>query len=100
LYGPLIYRFAREARGHGVPEVMIAVATEDGRIRPQVSLVKAVASAVCIGAGGSVGPRGPDRADRIGAGVGSGPARPASPSRPTSAPAPAPGPTEVLSPEQ
>ena len=26
LYGPLIFRFAREARGHGVPEVMMAVA--------------------------------------------------------------------------
>ena len=37
LYGPLIYRFAREARGHGVPEVMIAVAENGGRIRPQVS---------------------------------------------------------------
>jgi len=59
LYGPLIYRFAREARGHGVPEVMIAVATEDGRIRPQVSLVKALASGLCIGVGGSVGREGP-----------------------------------------
>ena len=59
LYGPLIYRFAREARGHGVPEVMIAVAVQDGKIRPQVSVVKALASALCIGAGGSVGREGP-----------------------------------------
>jgi CIC family chloride channel protein len=59
IYGPLIYRFAREARGHGVPEVMIAVADHGGRIRPQVSAVKAVASAVCIGVGGSVGREGP-----------------------------------------
>jgi chloride channel protein, CIC family len=59
VYGPLIYRFAREARGHGVPEVMIAVADNGGRIRPQVSVVKAVASAVCIGVGGSVGREGP-----------------------------------------
>jgi chloride channel protein, CIC family len=59
LYGPLIYRFAREARGHGVPEVMIAVAENGGRIRPQVSAVKAVASALCIGVGGSVGREGP-----------------------------------------
>ena len=34
LYGPLIQRFAREARGHGVPEVMVAVAENGGRIRP------------------------------------------------------------------
>jgi CIC family chloride channel protein len=59
LYGPLIYRFAREARGHGVPEVMIAVSENGGRIRPQVSVVKAVASALCIGVGGSVGREGP-----------------------------------------
>jgi chloride channel protein, CIC family len=59
VYGPLIYRFAREARGHGVPEVMIAVAENGGRIRPQVSAVKALASALCIGTGGSVGREGP-----------------------------------------
>ena len=59
VYGPLIYRYAREARGHGVPEVMVAVAENGGRIRPQVSVVKAVASAVCIGTGGSVGREGP-----------------------------------------
>ena len=59
VYGPLIYRWAREARGHGVPEVMIAVAERGGRIRPQVSVVKALASALCIGTGGSVGREGP-----------------------------------------
>ena len=59
IYGPLIYNWAREARGHGVPEVMIAVADEGGRIRPQVSVVKAIASALCIGTGGSVGREGP-----------------------------------------
>ena len=59
VYGPLVYRFAREARGHGVPEVMIAVAENGGRIRPQVSVVKALALAICIGAGGSVGREGP-----------------------------------------
>ena len=58
-YGPLIYRFAREARGHGVPEVMLAVAENGGRIRPQVTIVKALASALCIGGGGSVGREGP-----------------------------------------
>jgi CIC family chloride channel protein len=59
LYGPLVYFFAREARGHGVPEVMVAVARNGGRIRPQVAVVKAVASALCIGGGGSVGREGP-----------------------------------------
>ena len=59
VYGPLIQRFAREARGHGVPEVMYAVAESGGRIRPQVALVKSLASALCIGTGGSVGREGP-----------------------------------------
>jgi len=59
LYGPLIAFFAREARGHGVPEVMLAVAERGGRIRPQVAVVKSLASALCIGSGGSVGREGP-----------------------------------------
>lgn len=59
LYGPLVARFAPEARGHGVPEVMFAVARHGGRIRPRVALVKALASAICIGSGGSVGREGP-----------------------------------------
>jgi len=59
IYGPLIYRFAREARGHGVPEVMLAVAEHGGRIRPQVAIIKSLASALCIGSGGSVGREGP-----------------------------------------
>ena len=59
LYGPLVARFAPEARGHGVPEVMLAVAERGGRIRPQVPVVKALASALCIGSGGSVGREGP-----------------------------------------
>lgn len=59
LYGPLVARFAPEARGHGVPEVMLAVSEQGGRIRPQVPAVKALASALCIGSGGSVGREGP-----------------------------------------
>lgn len=59
VYGPIVYRFAREARGHGVPEVMLAVAERGGRIGPQVAVVKALASALCIGTGGSVGREGP-----------------------------------------
>ncbi len=38
---------------------MVAVVRNGGRIRPQVAIVKAVASALCIGGGGSVGREGP-----------------------------------------
>ncbi len=57
--GPMIYFFAREAKGHGVPEVMEAVAMRGGRIRPIVVVIKALASSICIGSGGSAGREGP-----------------------------------------
>ena len=38
---------------------MLAVAENGGRIRPPVTIVKALASAITIGTGGSVGREGP-----------------------------------------
>ena len=69
LVGPVIYRWAREAKGHGVPEVMAAILTRGGYIRPRVVVVKAFASAVTIGSGGSVGREGP--IVQIGSSIGS-----------------------------
>ncbi len=57
--GPLIAFFAKEARGHGVPEVMKALVMKGGRIRPRVAITKILASALCIGTGGSAGREGP-----------------------------------------
>ncbi|MFQ5804884.1 MAG: chloride channel protein [Phycisphaerae bacterium] len=57
--GLIIYYFAREAKGHGVPEVMEAVALRSGRIRPRVVIAKMLASATSIASGGSVGREGP-----------------------------------------
>ena len=57
--GPLIYFLAREAKGPGVPEVMVAVITKGSVMRPVVVVVKALASAVTIASGGSVGREGP-----------------------------------------
>ena len=57
--GPMIYFFAREAKGHGVPEVMEAVVLRGGRIRPIVVIIKSLASSISIGSGGSVGREGP-----------------------------------------
>jgi len=51
--------FAPEAKGHGVPEVMYSILDKGGKIRPIVSIVKSLASAICIGSGGSVGREGP-----------------------------------------
>ncbi|HHN94466.1 MAG TPA: chloride channel protein, partial [Anaerolineae bacterium] len=55
----LTQNYAPEARGHGVPEVMDAVYYQRGRIRPIVAVIKALASALSIGSGGSVGREGP-----------------------------------------
>ncbi len=52
-------RYAPEAQGHGVPEVITAVARHDGVVRPHVALVKILASGFCIGTGGSIGREGP-----------------------------------------
>ena len=52
-------KWAPEAKGHGVPEVMVAVMEHRGVIRPVVALIKSLASAISIGAGGSVGREGP-----------------------------------------
>ena len=59
IVGLLVYYLAPETKGHGVPEVMYAVDREGGRIRIRVAVIKAVASSVCIGSGGSVGREGP-----------------------------------------
>ncbi|MDH3974977.1 MAG: chloride channel protein [Deltaproteobacteria bacterium] len=59
IVGLIIYFFASEAKGHGVPEVMSAVALRGGIIRRRVAGAKAIASAISIGTGSSVGSEGP-----------------------------------------
>jgi CIC family chloride channel protein len=67
--GLVVSFFASEAKGHGVPEVMQAIALRGGRIRKRVAAAKIFASAVTIGSGGSVGREGP--MVQIGASIGS-----------------------------
>lgn len=50
---------AREVRGHGVPQILEALALRGGRIRPRVGVLGIVAPAITIGSGGSVGREGP-----------------------------------------
>lgn len=56
---PIIIYGAKEAKGHGVPEIIEALVLRSGRIRGKVVAVKALASSICIGSGGSVGREGP-----------------------------------------
>jgi chloride channel protein, CIC family len=55
----LVTKFAPEARGHGVPEVVDAIYYRGGIIRPIVAVVKSLASAIAIGSGAAVGREGP-----------------------------------------
>ena len=55
----IVKNFAPEAKGHGVPEVIDAIYYRGGVIRPVVTLIKALASGICIGTGGSAGREGP-----------------------------------------
>ncbi len=67
--GYITQRFAKEAKGHGVPEVMTALAISGGVIRKRVVGVKIAASALTIGFGGAAGREGP--MVQIGAAIGS-----------------------------
>ena len=69
IVGPLVYFLAREAKGHGVPEVMEAVTLRGGIIRKRVVIIKSLASAISISTGGSVGREGP--IVQIGSAIGS-----------------------------
>ncbi len=69
IVGPIVYRYAREARGHGVPEVMESILLRGGSIRARVVAAKITASAVSIGSGASVGREGP--IVQIGSAIGS-----------------------------
>lgn len=57
--GILIYFWAREAKGHGVPQVLKALIQRNGNIPLRVGVVKVFASVFTVGSGGSSGTEGP-----------------------------------------
>jgi CIC family chloride channel protein len=69
LVGPIVTRFARETRGQGVSDVMLAVETAGSRIRARVAPTMALTTALTLGSGGAAGRQGPSV--QIGAGLGS-----------------------------
>ncbi len=71
--GLIVYFLAPEAEGHGTDAVIEAYHQRDGYIRTRVPFVKAIASAITMGTGGSAGREGPIA--QIGAGLGSAIAR-------------------------
>lgn len=67
--GWIVRRWAPEATGHGTDSAIEAYHHRDGAVRARVPVVKAVATALVVGTGGSGGPEGPIA--QMGAGVGS-----------------------------
>ena len=67
--GWIVHRFVGRERFHGVADIMEAVALSGGRLRYRVMPFKAIASALSLGAGSSVGPEDPSV--QIGANLGS-----------------------------
>ncbi len=67
--GIIVYRFAPEAEGHGTDAYISAFHFKKGKIKGRIPIVKALSSAILIGAGGSAGREGPIA--QIGAGGGS-----------------------------
>lgn len=69
LVAPFVFLVSRDARGHGVPEVIESISFRGGKIRAEVAVIKSLSSAITIGTGGSVGREGP--IVQIGAALGS-----------------------------
>ncbi len=67
--GWIVFTYASEAKGHGVPEIIESVNLQGGKMRYRVPFIKIIASAITIGSGGSAGSEGPIA--QIGGGFGS-----------------------------
>ncbi|UCG39134.1 MAG: chloride channel protein [bacterium] len=67
--GPISALFPSEAKGHGVPEVMESVVLRGGVLKLRTIFIRAIASAITIGTGGSAGREGPIA--QIGSAIGS-----------------------------
>jgi CIC family chloride channel protein len=69
LVGLIVNKLAPEAEGHGTDAVIDAFHNKGGEIRTRIPFVKAIASAITLGSGGSGGTEGPTA--QITAGLGS-----------------------------
>ncbi|MBF0431444.1 MAG: chloride channel protein [Fibrobacteria bacterium] len=69
LSGILVYTFAPEAEGHGTDAMIDSFHNKGGKVRTRVPFIKAIASIITIGTGGSAGYEGPTA--QIGSGFGS-----------------------------
>jgi CIC family chloride channel protein len=59
LVAPIVVRWAPDARGSGIPHVMVAVSNLGGRVSRRLLLWRPLATALSIGSGASLGTEGP-----------------------------------------
>ena len=57
--GLMAYYGSQAIRGHGIPEAMEQILTNESRIKPIITLLKPLSSAISIGTGGPFGAEGP-----------------------------------------
>jgi CIC family chloride channel protein len=50
---------SRAIRGHGIPEAMEKIMTEESKIHPMITILKPLSAAISIGSGGPFGAEGP-----------------------------------------
>ena len=55
----VLARWAPAIRGHGIPEAMESVLSNESRIKPRVAVAKPLSAAIAIGTGGPFGAEGP-----------------------------------------
>ncbi|NHJ39852.1 MAG: CBS domain-containing protein [Asgard group archaeon] len=56
---PILFKWAPEAKGHGIPEVMESLVFREGYIKTSTPYLKMTLSGICIGGGLSLGREGP-----------------------------------------
>ncbi len=59
LVGLMALYGSKAIRGHGIPEAMEQVLTNQSRIKPSIAFLKPISSAIAIGSGGPFGAEGP-----------------------------------------
>lgn len=59
IVGFMAFYGSKAIRGHGIPEAMEQVLTNQSKIKPAIAILKPVSSAIAIGTGGPFGAEGP-----------------------------------------
>ncbi|HMV15149.1 MAG TPA: chloride channel protein [Chitinophagales bacterium] len=59
LVGLMAYYGSKAIRGHGIPEAMEQILTNQSKIKPSITYLKPLSSAISIGTGGPFGAEGP-----------------------------------------